>query len=96
MEAETKKTIISTIYLPCDDQLETLKLDKIIYPEGDIDFNISIVDSYLCNKNPLSTRIKRAFKLLIGKEDIYYADIYVNKNKFESFIKQVINFLSEE
>lgn len=91
-----KTTTVSTIYLSCEDHNEALKIDKIRYPEGIVDFNIAIVDSYLCNKSPWKIRLKRALKLLIGKEDVCYADLYVTKENFEKFLKQANNFLSEE
>lgn len=62
-----------------------LVIEKTVWEDGDINYNITIQDSrYDHNFNTLWGRFKRAFKTLFGKP-IYYNDVYLDGE--ESFNK---------
>jgi len=52
-------------------------IDKTIWNDGDISYNITVQDSrYDHNWNTICGRIKRASKVLFGKP-IYYNDVHM-------------------
>lgn len=64
------------ITLPCDCKCCMFVIEKTIWEDGDINYNITIQDSrYDHNYNTLWGRMKRAAKTLFGKP-IYYNDVY--------------------
>jgi len=73
-----------------------LVIDKAVYSDDDINFNISMQDSrYDHNYNTVWGRIKRAFKILFGKP-IYYNDVNIsNPAKFISFVEELNSLVSE-
>lgn len=76
------------ITLPCDCKCCMFVIEKTVWEDGSIDYDISIQDSrYDHNYNTLWGRIKRAIKILLGKS-IYYNDVYLNG---EETFEQLIN-----
>ena len=85
-----KKELTKTVLLRCDCLCSMLVVDKTIYRENDINFNISIQDSrYDHNFNTIWGRIKRACKILFGKP-IYYSDInFDNPQILNNFVRDL-------
>lgn len=90
MNFDTKR-----LYLPCDDNGETLVIDKICYSNNEVDYDISIQDCYLGNKDTVKTRIKHAFQILF-KKPVYYADIIVNEKRMRKFLVKLNDLVLEE
>ena len=84
-----------SLYLPCDDYGETLVIDKICYSNNEVDYDISIQDSYLGNKDTLKMRIKHAFQILF-KKPVYYADIFVNEKRMKDFLIKLNDLVLED
>lgn len=75
------------ITLPCDCKCCMLVIEKTVWEDGDINYNISIQDSrYDHNFNTLWGRVKRAAQALLGKP-IYYNDAHLEGE--ETFQKLV-------
>ena len=75
------------ITLPCDCRCCMLVIEKTVWEDSDVNYNISIQDSrYDHNYNTLWGRIKRAAKTLFGKP-IYYNDVSLEGN--EAFQKLI-------
>ena len=89
------------ITLPCDCKCCMLVIEKTIWEDGDINYNITIQDSrYDHNYNTLWGRMKRAAKTLFGKP-IYYNDVYLDcEETFQQLAEDINNLaksnLSEE
>ena len=89
------------IILPCDCKCCMLVIEKTIWEDGDINYNITIQDSrYDHNYNTLWGRLKRAAKTLFGKP-IYYNDVYLDgEDTFQQLAEDINNLaksnLSEE
>lgn len=89
------------ITLPCDCKCCMLVIEKTIWEDGDINYNITIQDSrYDHNYNTLWGRMKRAAKTLFGKP-IYYNDVYLDgEDTFQQLAEDINNLaksnLSEE
>lgn len=82
-----EKTKIIT--LPCDCKCCMFVVEKSMWEDGDVNYNITIQDSrYDHNYNTIWGRIKRATKILFGKP-IYYSDVYLESE--ESFKKLIID-----
>lgn len=80
------------ITLPCDCKCCMLVIEKTIWKDGDINYNISIQDSrYDHNYNTLWGRIKRAAKTLFGKP-IYYNDVHLEG---EETFQQLVDDINE-
>ena len=63
----------------CECGCSMLVVEKTVWDNGDIDFDISIQDSrYDHNYTTLLGRIKSAMKILFGKP-VYYSDVYFSK-----------------
>jgi len=77
------------ITLPCDCNCCMFVVEKTIWEDGSICYDISIQDSrYDHNFNTVWGRIKCAFKILFGKP-IYYNDAHLEGE--ESFKKFLID-----
>ena len=78
------------ITLPCDCKCCMLVIEKTVWEDGDINYNISIQDSrYDHNYNPLWGRVKRAAKILFGKP-IYYSDVHFEgEETFKKLVKDM-------
>lgn len=86
---ETKRVII-----PCDCRCCALMVEKNIWPDGDIDYDISVVDSrYDHDVNSVFGRIKRAAGVLVSKP-VPFNDAYVpGDEEFSSIIDQLTELL---
>ena len=78
------------IMLPCDCKCCMFVVEKTVWEDGDINYNITIQDSrYDHNYNTAWGRIKRAAKILFGKP-IYYSDVYLdNEDVFKKLVKDM-------
>ena len=78
------------ITLPCDCKCCMLVIEKTVWEDGDINYNISIQDSrYDHNYNTLWGRVKRAAKILFGKP-IYYSDVHLEgEETFKKLVKDM-------
>ena len=78
------------ITLPCDCKCCMFVVEKTVWEDGDINYNITIQDArYDHNYNTLWGRIKRATKILFGKP-IYYNDVYLDGDeKFQKLVKDM-------
>ena len=78
------------ITLPCSCKCCMLAIEKTIWEDGEINYNITIQDSrYDHNFNTLWGRIKRAAKILFGKP-IYYNDVYLEgEETFKKLIEDM-------
>jgi hypothetical protein len=76
--------------LKCDCGCSMLVVEKTVWDDGDIDFNISIQDSrYDHNYTTLWGKLKSAMKVLFGKP-VYYSDVYINKPEdFKIFVEKL-------
>jgi len=74
----------------------TAFIDKTIWEDGDISYNITVQDSRYDHKhNTVYGRLKRASKVLFGKP-IYYNDVHMEGeeryNKLVSDMTELISF----
>ena len=80
------------IILPCDCKCCMFVVEKTIWKDGDISFDLSIQDSrYDHNYNTIWGRLKRAAKTLFGKP-IYYNNVHLEG---ESTIRKFIEDMSK-
>lgn len=80
------------ITLPCDCKCCMLVIEKTVWEDGDISYDISIQDSrYDHNYNTLWGRLKRAAKTLFGKP-IYYNDVHLEG---EETFQQLVDDINE-
>ncbi|MCL2066781.1 MAG: hypothetical protein FWG99_04885 [Treponema sp.] len=85
-----KKTQEFMEILKCDCGCSMLVVEKTIWEDGDIDFDISIQDSrYDHNNTTIWGRIKGAIKILFGKP-VYYSDVYISKPEvYKNFVEKM-------
>ena len=78
------------ITLPCDCKCSMFVVEKTVRENGDIDYNITILDSRCDhNYNTRWGRIKRSVKILFGKP-IYYSDVHLDgEETFKNLIKDM-------
>ena len=83
-----KKTKMIT--LPCDCKCCMFVVEKTLWEDGDINYNITIQDSrYDHNYNTIWGRIKRATKILFGKP-VYYSDVHIEgEDMFRELVKDM-------
>ena len=74
----------------CSCGCSMLVVEKTVWDDGEVDYDISIQDSrYDHNYTTLWGRIKSAMKILFGKP-IYYSDVYIDKpEKFRDFVEEL-------
>ena len=79
------------ITLKCGCNCCMLVVEKAVWEDGDISFNISVQDSrYDHNNRTLWGRIRGAAKILLGKP-VYYSDVYINEpQKYRAFVEQML------
>ena len=83
------------ITLPCDCKCCMLVIEKTVWEDGDISYDISIQDSrYDHNYNTLWGRLKRAAKTLFGKP-IYYNDVHLEGEEIFQQLVEDINKLAK-
>jgi hypothetical protein len=80
----------TTVILKCACGCSMLVVDKTVWEDGDIDYDISVQDSrYDHNYTTVWGRIKSAMKILFGKP-LYYSDVYIDKpEKFKEFVEKL-------
>jgi len=80
----------STASIKCDDEGPVLVVDKRVFEDGDIDYDITVQDSRCDNKcTNLWSRFKSAGKILFGKP-VYFSDVYTEDiEKFRKFVEQL-------
>lgn len=78
------------IVLPCDCRCCMFVVEKIVWEDGDVAYNISIQDSrYDHDYNTLWGRIKRAARTLFGRP-ISYSDLYLDgEETFQKLVKDM-------
>ena len=78
------------IVLPCDCKCCMLVIEKTVWEDYVVSYDISIQDSrYDHNYNTIWGRIKRAAKILFGKP-IYYNDVYLDgEETFRNLVKDM-------
>ena len=76
--------------LKCDCGCSMLVVEKTVWDNGDIDFDISIQDSrYDHDNTTIWGRIKGAVKILFGKP-VYYSDVYIGKPEvYKNFVEKM-------
>ena len=86
----------TTIILKCDCGCSMFVVEKSVWDDGEIDYNISVQDSrYDHNYNTLWSRIKSAFTILFGKP-VYYSDVYINDpERYKEFVNQMNSLCTE-
>ena len=85
------------ITLPCDCKCCMFVVEKTIWEDGDVSYNISIQDSrYGHNYNTLGGRIKRACKVLFGKP-VYFNDVHIESEEmFKNLVKDMESLLESD
>lgn len=78
------------VTLPCDCKCCMFVVEKSIWEDGDINYNITIQDSrYDHHYNTAWGRLKRAAKILFGKP-IYYSDVHIESEEaFKKLVKDM-------
>jgi hypothetical protein len=90
--------IETSVYLKCDCNCSMFVVDKTVWDDGDIDYNITVQDSRYDHKNTsIGSKIKSAFKILFSKP-IYYSDVFINNNpdKFRAFVGELNELCESE
>lgn len=88
---------ITSKYLKCDDHEELLEFSRIEWSRDDVDYEISIKDSY-CGGDyrGILGRIKRAWHAFWGKP-IYYTSLYIDDPaRIKSFLEQCLALMEED
>ena len=98
MDTVTPKTKRdSFVFLKCDCGCSMFVVEKTIWSDGEIDYNLTVQDSrYDHNYTTVWGRIKTALTILFGKP-VYYSDVYIGKaEKFHNFVAQLNNMCAED
>jgi len=85
------------IVLQCDCKCCMFVIEKTIWEDGDISYNITIQDSrYDHNHNTIWGRLKRACKALFGKP-VYFNDVHMEgEERYKNLVSdmtELINFI---
>lgn len=80
----------TTVMLKCDCGCSMFVVEKSIWDDGEVNYNITVQDSrYDHNNATLWGRIKGAAKILFGKP-VYYSDVYIDEpKKFKDFVEEI-------
>jgi hypothetical protein len=86
----------TSVTLKCACGCSMLVVEKTIWEDGEIDYNVSVQDSrYDHNYTTLWGKLKSALKLLFGKP-VYYSDVYIDKpEKFKDFVERLNDLCKE-
>jgi hypothetical protein len=85
------------IYLRCDDHAETVVFSRFNFEDDDIDYEISIEDSY-CGGDfmGIKGRFKRAWHAFWAKP-IYYNSVYCEDGqRMRKFLEDCLSLIDEE
>jgi len=87
----------TTVILKCDCGCSMLVVDKTLWDNGEVDYDISVQDSrYDHNYTTLWGRLKSAMKILFGKP-VYYSDVYIESpERFKKFVEDLNKLCLEE
>ena len=88
---------VKEVTLRCEDNAETVEFCKYKYLDGEINYEINIVDSY-CGHDlmGIKNRFKRAWKAFWAKP-ICYTGVYVeDPSRMKTFIEDCLALLNEE
>lgn len=80
----------TSVMLKCDCGCSMLVVDKVVWEDGETNYNISVQDSrYDHNYTTVLGRLKNAVKVLFSKP-VYYSDIYIDRpEKFKRFVEEM-------
>lgn len=89
---------VKNVTLRCKDNIEAAVFSKFDYGSDEVDFELSIEDSYNGLNIPkgIRGRIKRAWKAFWGKP-VHYNSVYCDDmNKVLDFLEECIQVVSEK
>ena len=80
----------TSVFLKCACGCSMLVVEKTVWENGEIDYDISVQDSrYDHNYTTLWGRFKSVMKILFGKP-VYYSDVYIESpEKFRAFVEDL-------
>ena len=80
----------TTVMLKCDCGCSMIVVDKTVWDDGEVNYDISVQDSrYDHNCTTLWGKLKSAMKILFGKP-AYYSDVYIETpEKFRKFVEEL-------
>ena len=80
----------TSVFLKCACGCSMLVVERTVWEDGDIDYDISVQDSrYDHNYTTIWGRFKSAMKILFGKP-VYYSDVYIDSpEKFTGFVEDL-------
>jgi hypothetical protein len=87
----------TTVMLKCDCGCSMLVVDKTVWDDGEVDYDISVQDSrYDHNYTTLWGRLMTAMKILFGKP-VYYSDVYIESpERFMKFVEDLNKLCMKE
>ena len=87
----------TSVMLKCACGCSMLVVEKTVWEDGEIDYNISIQDSrYDHNYTTIWGKFKSAMKVLFG-EPVYYSDISIESpEKFKAFVEDLNKLCLEQ
>lgn len=77
------------VRVECDCKCAMVQFRRIEWDDGDVDYDISVLDSrYDHNVNGLFGRLRRAFGVLVGKP-VYYNDVMMSPERFGELVDRL-------
>jgi len=90
----------SVLFLPCDDSSECVEFLLENFKDHDSWCELNFMDTYVGGESSLKKRLKRAWKILVGKKmyhtGIFISDPQVIRDYFEKCIEEIDKVRSEE
>lgn len=85
------------VILPCDCRCAMMVVERIEWDDGDVDFDISVQDSYYDKShNSLWGRLRRAAKALVGKP-VCFNDVYIqDPDRFRQWVSELAAIADDE
>ena len=79
-----------SVYVKCDCGCCVLEVSRHEWGEGDVDYDVCVLDSRYDHKaNGVWNRIRRAAKALLGKP-VYFNDVYLHGDEeFDALIEKL-------
>lgn len=84
------------VCLRCNDHAETVEFCKYTYEDGDVNYEVNIVDSY-CGYDlmGIKNRFKRAWKAFFAKP-VCYTGVYVEDSaRMKKFLNECVALMEE-